>query len=134
MNVLLLDANAERRGRIRDLIGLVGRDCAIDDAGSLVEAAGTPAGNACDVALVGPDLAGGAAAAVRRLRQVFPESRICAYGAYFVYDEGHLREVVGAGANMVFDERMAALKIALLLRPLFLREAGGGAMPSLLSA
>ena len=84
-----------------------------------------------DLALVGPDIPETPIDAVRFLRRRFPDSYVSAYDSFLAYDEIRLRRILMAGANMVFDERMAPLKIALLLRPMLMGEATA---PSMLSA
>ncbi len=120
MNVLLLDNDKERLGRVAEALGMVNSACKITAMDSLVDAeeALTSFETSYDLAIVGPDLPENPIPAVRFLRRLSPQTRVVAYDAFGLYDEIRLQRILLAGANMVFDIRMAPLKIALLLRPL----------------
>lgn len=132
MKVLLLDTDELRRMRIGNLIKMISKNCEAIEAESLAALEDVASDDyPFDLALVGPDLPESPIDAVRFLRRRFPESYVSAYDSFLAYDEVRLRRILMAGANMVFDERMAPLKIALLLRPMLTRDA---AAPSMLSA
>ncbi len=132
MKVLILDTDAMRRMRIGNLVKMIGKNCETTEAESLAELEDVPHGEyPFDLALVGPNIPETPIDAVRFLRRRFPESYVSAYDSFLAYDEVRLRRILMAGANMVFDERMAPLKIALLLRPMLSHEA---CTPSLISA
>jgi len=135
MNILLLDHDASRRLRIEEALAIVGREYAVHAVASVAEAedALSFGKQPFSLALVGPDLPENPIPAVRFLRRLSPDTRIAAYDAYNQYDEVRLQRILLAGANMVFDIRMTALKIALLLRPL-VTLAGSRAAPSMLAA
>lgn len=120
MDILLLDHDAARRQRIEEALAIIGKEFSVHAMGSVAEAedALSFGKKPYSLALVGPDLPENPIPAVRFLRRLGPETRIAAYDAYSQYDEVRLQRILLAGANMVFDIRMTALKIALLLRPL----------------
>jgi hypothetical protein len=132
MKVLLLDTDDLRRMRICNLVKMIGKSCDVIEAKSLAELEDMlGAERPFDLALVGPDIPETPIDAVRFLRRRFPDSYVSAYDSFLAYDEIRLRRILLAGANMVFDDRMAPLKIALLLRPMLMGEAPA---PSMLSA
>lgn len=135
MNVLLLDHDEDRRARIVEALAMVGRDCVIDTMHSLVDAEDALAASRKPyaLALVGPELPENPIPVVRFLRRLSPETHVAAYDSYGLYDEIRLQRILLAGANMVFDIRMAPLKIALLLRPM-LTSIGAGLKPGILAA
>jgi hypothetical protein len=135
VKVLLIDNNSSRRERIGELVTLIGKGCETFSANSLADLDDVLAnGLKFDLALVGPDLPETLINAVRYLRKRFEDSLVGAYDSFLAYDEMRLRRILAAGANMVFDERMAPLKIALLLKPMLVREESQPAMQDLLTA
>jgi len=135
MNVLLLDQDESRRQRIVDALAMIDSGIGIVSVSSLAEAEDllTSYRQHFSLALVGPDLPENSIPTVRFLRRLSPETRVAAYDSYGLYEEVHLQRILLAGANMVFDIRMAPLKIALLMRPM-LSSISSGLKPGILAA
>lgn len=123
MNVLAIDTNPERRRLIGEALSW------FDDEHNFFEAEGL--GSTEEIirtvdlrlVIVGPELPEETLAALVYLRGRLPHSNLLASTRMSVFERDAQTRLLDSGADLVFDYRMSATQLALLLRPYLGRPA-----------
>ena len=119
MNILVLDTSEERRSLIREAISW------IDDCDQLFESETLEAASEMlkttdfRIVIVGPELPGDTLSALVFLRGKLPHSALLTSTKISHFDRSVQKRLLDSGADLVFDQRMAAIHLAILLRPYF---------------
>lgn len=117
MNVLVIDSCPDRRAVVEDAMGWMQMDYQLFSAGSLREAREMTRSVELALIIVGPEIPEDTLAAIIFLRGWEPNSRILT-GTYMSrYDREHPSRLLGCGADLVFDLRLSASRLALVIRP-----------------
>ena len=126
MAVLVIDADQGRRLRIGEAIEWSGLAISLIEATSVEEGLERASGGRSGVSLVlvGPGKPGNATDALHRLRTLTHPLVLVAYDRFLTGKPEMQRELMQAGADMVFDERMSTFKMALILKRLILQNDG----------
>ena len=119
MNILVLDTSQERRSLVREAISW------IDDCDQLFESETLDAAREIlkttdfRIVIVGPELAEETLSALVFLRGKLPHSALLTCTKISHFDRSGPKRLLDSGADLVFDQRMSATQLAILLRPYF---------------
>jgi DNA-binding NarL/FixJ family response regulator len=122
MNVLVIDSCPDRRAVVADAMGWVEQKYQLFSASSLREAREMTQSVELTLIIVGPDLPEDTLAAIIFLRGWEPNSRIITGTLISHYDREHPGRLLNCGADQVFDVRLSASRLALIIRPYLLGE------------
>jgi len=122
MNVLVIDSCPDRRAVVADAMGWMEQKYELFSASSLREAREMTQSIELGLIIVGPDLPEDTLAAIIFLRGWEPNSRIITGTLMSHYDREHPSRLLGCGADLVFDLRLSASRLALIMRPYLLGE------------
>lgn len=117
MNVLVVDANAERRNLVSDALSWIESEYRLMVAESLQEARDYLKQFDFRLVIVGPDLPCDTRSALIFLRGSLPHSALLTSMNMSSFDRDETTRLVNCGADLVFDQRLSATKLALVLRP-----------------
>lgn len=118
-NVLVVDADSARRDLIADALSWISPDLSFIEARDLAEACDYLGKVDFRVVIVGPDLPCDTRAALVFLRGMLPHSALLTSTRMTPHDREGPTRLLDCGADLVFDERMSATKLSLVLRPYF---------------
>ncbi len=125
MNVLVIDSCPDRRAVVADAMGWMEQKHELFSAASLKEARELTHAVELNLIIVGPDLPEDTLAAIIFLRGWEPNSRIITGTLMSHYDRDYPTRLLGCGADMVFDLRLSASRLALVIRPYLAGEKKG---------
>lgn len=125
MNVLVIDSCPDRRAVVADAMGWMEKKYELFSAASLKEARELTQAVELSLIIVGPDLPEDTLAAIIFLRGWEPNSRIITGTLMSHYDREYPTRLLSCGADMVFDLRLSASRLALVIRPYLAGEKKG---------
>ena len=117
MNVLVLDTDAGRRDVVADALSWISDDYQLFSARDLGEAREFLKNIDFRLVIVGPDQPCDTHAALVFLRGCLPHSALLTSTKMSSYDRDAPTRLLDCGADLVFDQRMSANQLSLVLRP-----------------
>lgn len=117
MNVLVVDANVERRNLVSDALSWIEAEYRLIEANSLEEARAYLKQFDFRLVIIGPDLPCDTRSALIFMRGSLPHSALLTCMNMSSFDRDETIRLVNCGADLVFDQRLSATKLALVLRP-----------------
>lgn len=117
MNILLVDADSERRDVVADALSWVANDYRLFEARDLDEARDCLKRFDFRLVIVGPELPCDTRAALVFLRGSLPHSALLTCMKMSSFDRDGPTRMLDCGADLVFDQRMSATQLSLVLRP-----------------
>lgn len=117
MNILVVDADSGRRSVVADALSWIDIDVRLIEAASLDEARACLKECDCRLVIVGPELPCDTRAALVFLRGHLPHSALLTSTKMSSYDRDGPSRLLDCGADLVFDQRMSATQLSLVLRP-----------------
>ena len=117
MNVLVVDADSERRDVVADALSWVANDYRLFEARDLDEARDCLKRFDFRLVIVGPELPCDTRAALVFLRGSLPHSALLTCMKMSSFDRDGPTRMLDCGADLVFDQRMSATQLSLVLRP-----------------
>ena len=117
MNVLVVDADSERRDVVADALSWVANDYRLFEARDLAEARDCLKRFDFRLVIVGPELPCDTRAALVFLRGSLPHSALLTCMKMSSFDRDGPTRMLDCGADLVFDQRMSATQLSLVLRP-----------------
>lgn len=115
MQILSLENTPGRRQMLRHALELTGKPYVLNEISALAELTGDTRLDELRLAVIGADKLGDALKAIVYLRGQMPAGRIIAHGEISALDKDTPARLCQAGADMVFDSRFTASKMALLI-------------------
>lgn len=117
MNILVVDADSERRDVVADALSWVANDYRLFEARDLDEARDCLKRFDFRLVIVGPELPCDTRAALVFLRGSLPHSALLTCMKMSSFDRDGPTRMLDCGADLVFDQRMSATQLSLVLRP-----------------
>ena len=117
MNILLVDADSERRDVVADALSWIANDYRLFEARDLDEARDCLKRFDFRLVIVGPELPCDTRAALVFLRGSLPHSALLTCMKISSFDRDGPTRMLDCGADLVFDQRMSATQLSLVLRP-----------------
>jgi DNA-binding NarL/FixJ family response regulator len=117
MNVLVIDSCPERRAIVAEAMCWLQDKYQLHSAASLREAREISATVDIALIIVGPDLPEDTLAAIVFLRGWLPNSRIITGTLMSHHTRDYPTRLMTCGADLVFDLRLSASRLALIMRP-----------------
>ena len=117
MNILVVDADSERRDVVADALSWVANDYRLFEARDLAEARDCLKRFDFRLVIVGPELPCDTRAALVFLRGSLPHSALLTCMKMSSFDRDGPTRMLDCGADLVFDQRMSATQLSLVLRP-----------------
>ena len=117
MNVLVVDADSERRDVVADALSWIANDYRLFEARDLAEARDCLKRFDFRLVIVGPELPCDTRAALVFLRGSLPHSALLTCMKMSSFDRDGPTRMLDCGADLVFDQRMSATQLSLVLRP-----------------
>ena len=117
MNILVVDADSERRDVVADALSWIANDYRLFEARDLDEARDCLKRFDFRLVIVGPELPCDTRAALVFLRGSLPHSALLTCMKMSSFDRDGPTRMLDCGADMVFDQRMSATQLSLVLRP-----------------
>ena len=117
MNVLVVDADSERRDVVADALSWIANDYRLFEARDLDEARDCLKRFDFRLVIVGPELPCDTRAALVFLRGSLPHSALLTCMKMSSFDRDGPTRMLDCGADVVFDQRMSATQLSLVLRP-----------------
>lgn len=117
MNVLVVDADSERRDVVADALSWIANDYRLFEARDLDEARDCLKRFDFRLVIVGPELPCDTRAALVFLRGSLPHSALLTCMKMSSFDRDGPTRMLDCGADLVFDQRMSATQLSLVLRP-----------------
>lgn len=117
MNILVIDSCPERRAIVAEAMCWLQDKYHLHSAGSLREARELTADIDVALVIVGPDLPEDTLAAIVFLRGWLPNSRIITGTLMSHHTREYPTRLMTCGADLVFDLRLSASRLALVMRP-----------------
>lgn len=117
MNVLVVDADSGRRDVVADALSWIATDFRLFEARDLDEARDCLKRFDFRLVIVGPELPCDTRAALVFLRGSLPHSALLTCMKMSSFDRDGPSRLLDCGADLVFDQRMSATQLSLVLRP-----------------
>ena len=117
MNILVVDADSERRDVVADALSWIANDYRLFEARDLDEARDCLKRFDFRLVIVGPELPCDTRAALVFLRGSLPHSALLTCMKMSSFDRDGPTRMLDCGADLVFDQRMSATQLSLVLRP-----------------
>ena len=117
MNILVVDADSERRDVVADALSWIANDYRLFEARDLAEARDCLKRFDFRLVIVGPELPCDTRAALVFLRGSLPHSALLTCMKMSSFDRDGPTRMLDCGADLVFDQRMSATQLSLVLRP-----------------
>jgi len=117
MNILVVDADSERRDVVADALSWIANDYRLFEARDLDEARDCLKRFDFRLVIVGPELPCDTRAALVFLRGSLPHSALLTCMKMSSFDRDGPTRMLDGGADLVFDQRMSATQLSLVLRP-----------------
>lgn len=117
MNILVIDPSSERRALVNDALSWISDNYTLQAAQSLAEAKEQLRDAEFQLVIVGPELPEDTYAALIFLRGWLPHTALLTYRKMSRFDRDIATRLLDCGANLVFDQRMSATQMGLVLRP-----------------
>jgi len=117
MNVLVVDADSARRDVVADALSWIANDYHLFEARDLDEARDCLKRFDFRLVIVGPELTCDTRAALIFLRGILPHSALLTCMKMSSFDRDGPTRMLDCGADLVFDQRMSATQLSLVLRP-----------------
>ncbi|PKO92029.1 MAG: hypothetical protein CVU16_07435 [Betaproteobacteria bacterium HGW-Betaproteobacteria-10] len=117
MNILVVDPSSERRALVNEALSWISDSYTLQTAQSLAEAKEELRGAEFQLVIVGPELPEDTFAALIFLRGWLPHTPLLTYRKMSRFDRDMQARLLHCGANLVFDQRMSATQLGLVLRP-----------------
>ena len=117
MNILVVDADSERRDVVADALSWIANDYRLFEARDLDEARDCLKRFDFRLVIVGPELPRDTRAALVFLRGSLPHSALLTCMKMSSFDRDGPTRMLDCGADLVFDQRMSATQLSLVLRP-----------------
>ena len=117
MNILVVDADSERRDVVADALSWVANDYRLFEARDLAEARDCLKRFDFRLVIVGPELPCDTRAALVFLRGSLPHSALLTCMKMSSFDRDGPTRMLDCGADLVFDQRISATQLSLVLRP-----------------
>ena len=117
MNILVVDADSERRDVVADALSWIANDYRLFEARDLDEARDCLKRFDFRLVIVGPELPCDTRAALVFLRGSLPHSALLTCMKISSFDRDGPTRMLDCGADLVFDQRMSATQLSLVLRP-----------------
>ena len=117
MNILVVDADSERRDVVADALSWIANDYRLFEARNLDEARDCLKRFDFRLVIVGPELPCDTRAALVFLRGSLPHSALLTCMKMSSFDRDGPTRMLDCGADLVFDQRMSATQLSLVLRP-----------------
>ncbi|MBP8170077.1 MAG: response regulator transcription factor [Azonexus sp.] len=117
MNILIVDPSSERRALVDDALSWVSDQYVLQQTQSLMDAKEQLRGEEFQLVIVGPELPEDTFAALVFLRGWLPHTPLLTYTKMSRFDRDMPARLLDCGANLVFDQRMSATQLGLVLRP-----------------
>jgi hypothetical protein len=118
MDILLLDPDPDRRALISEAITWLEGDYSLHHADSPAAAWTLPGGPDIRAAIVGPAWPDALVDILGALRDRLPQAPLITYTRMSLANRENETALLDAGADLVFDQRMTATRIAATLHPL----------------
>ncbi len=117
MNILVVDADSERRDVVADALSWIANDYRLFEARDLDEARDCLKRFDFRLVIVGPELPCDTRAALVFLRGSLPHSALLTCMKMSSFDRDGPTRMLDCGADLVIDQRMSATQLSLVLRP-----------------
>lgn len=117
MNILVVDADSARRDVVADALSWIATDFRLFEARDLDEARDCLKRFDFRLVIVGPELPCDTRAALVFLRGSLPHSALLTCMKMSSFDRDGPTRLLDCGADLVFDQRMSATQLSLVLRP-----------------
>lgn len=117
MNILVVDADSARRDVVADALSWIATDFRLFEARDLDEARDCLKRFDFRLVIVGPELPCDTRAALVFLRGSLPHSALLTCMKMSSFDRDGPTRMLDCGADLVFDQRMSATQLSLVLRP-----------------
>lgn len=115
MQILSLENTPGRRQMLRHALELTGKPYVLNEISALAELSSDARLGELRLAVIGADELDNALKAIVYLRGQMPAGRIIVHGEFSALDKDTPTRLRQAGADMVFDSRYTASKMALLI-------------------